>query len=275
MTNNFWRPGSALLAAVLSVAGTAQVFAAGEPDAAAAELAKNLANPLAAMISVPFQFNWDSNYGANQDGSKFLLNIQPVIPITLNAEWNLISRTILPVVSEDGVPPGTKESGVGDISESLFFSPVAPTKNGWIWGAGPVLLLPTATQDVLGAKKWGAGPTAVVLKQANGWTLGLLASHVWSFAGDADREDLSNSLLQPFLSYTTKTFTTFSMNTETTYDWKAKQWTVPINIHVAQLLKIGKLPIQFQVGARYWASSPEAGPHGWGGRFAVTLLLPK
>jgi hypothetical protein len=131
-----------------------------------ADLAKKLANPVAALISVPMQLNYDSDFGADDEGSVLRLNVQPVIPITLNDDWNLISRTILPIVDQNDVPfSGVSEFGLGDTVQSFFFSPKAPTSGGWIWGAGPVLLLPTATDEVLGSEKWGIGPTAVVLKQ--------------------------------------------------------------------------------------------------------------
>jgi hypothetical protein len=249
------------------------------PPAAAddAELAKQSQNPIAALISLPLQLNYDENIGPDERGEKWLLNVQPVIPFSIGADWNLISRTIVPLVSQQDVAPGAgTDSGVGDITQSLFFSPKKPTAGGWVWGAGPVLLLPTGSEDRLTAEKWGLGPTAVVLKQENGWTYGALANHIWSVAGDNDRHDISATFLQPFLSYTTKTFTSFTVNTESTYDWKAKEWSVPINLMVTQMLRVGNQPLTIQGGARYWADSPEgAGPKGWGFRLALTFLFPK
>ena len=153
-------------------------------------------------------------------------------------------------------------------------SPKAPTRGGSIWGLGPVFLYPSATDEVLGAEKWGLGPTAVVLKQQHGWTYGLLANHIWSVAGNSDRDAVNATFLQPFLTYTTKTFTTFGMNTESTYDWEHEQWTVPLNWFAQQLLKLGKQPIAFQLGVRYYPEQPEGGPN-WGLRFVTTLLFPK
>ncbi len=148
-----------------------------------ADLAKKLSNPVAAMISVPFQFNYDEGYGPN-DGDRLTLNIQPVIPISLNDEWNVISRTILPVIWQNDIAGDSGEqTGLGDITQSLFFSPKHPGPSGIIWGVGPAFLVPTGTDDLLGTGKWGAGPTAVVLKQMGGWTVGGLANHIWSFAG--------------------------------------------------------------------------------------------
>ena len=137
------------------------------------ELAMQLSNPVAALISVPFQFNYDQNIGSARDGKRWVLNIQPVVPLDLNAEWNLISRTILPVVWQDEVFPGAgSQSGIGDTVQSVFFSPKAPTAGGLIWGVGPVLLLPTGSNDLLTTDKWGAGPTGVVIRQQGPWTVG-------------------------------------------------------------------------------------------------------
>jgi len=167
-----------------------------------ADLAKKLNNPVASLISVPFQYNYDCCFGPSQ-GNRNTTNIQPVIPIKLNSDWNLISRTILPVDGwEPTTPGGSYTSGIGDITQSFFLSPERPTRDGIIWGVGPVFLLPTATNAALGSGKWGAGPTAVMLKQQDGWTVGILANHIWSFAGEADRSQVSNTFLQPFINYT-------------------------------------------------------------------------
>jgi hypothetical protein len=240
-----------------------------------AEIAKQLNNPIAALISVPIQFNHDRDIGMADKGERQVVNIQPVIPISLNEDWNVISRTILPVVQQRDIPPGIDESGMGDVLQSLFFSPKAPTANGWIWGAGPALLLPTASDELLGAEQWAAGPTAVILKQAHGWTYGALANHLWSYAGDEDRADVNATFLQPFLAYTTATFTTFTLNTESTYDWEAEAWSVPVNLMATQLFKIGNQPMSLQIGARYWAEAPDSAAEGWGLRLAYTLVFPR
>ena len=267
-----------LLATVLLVVacGPAMAQEGAENEAAdqAAELAKKLQNPVASLISVPLQNNWDFGIGS-KNAMRYTLNVQPVIPFSIGKEWNLITRTILPFIyAESPVAGGDDKSGLGDIIQSFFLSPKAPTSGGWIWGAGPVLLYPSATENALGSEKWGAGPTAVMLKQDSGWTYGLLANHIWSFAGKDSRADVSATFLQPFVSYTTKTYTTFGLNTESTYDWKNSQWTVPINLTVSQLLKLGNQPISLQLGWRYYAEKPDGGPD-WGLRFVVTFLFPK
>lgn len=240
----------------------------------AAELAKKLANPVAALISVPLQYNYDENFGADDKGSKSVLNIQPVIPFSIGEDWNLITRTIVPLIDQQDIPAGTDKSGMGDILQSFFFSPKAPV-GGWILAAGPVILYPTASDAMLGGEKWGAGPTALALQQTGAWTYGLLANHVESFAGQDERADISSTFIQPFLAYITKTKTTLGLNAESTYDWKNEQWSVPLNATVSQMLKVGPQILSLTVGARYWADSPDNGPEGWGARAGVTFLFPK
>jgi hypothetical protein len=241
-----------------------------------AELAKKLANPVASLISVPLQYNYDENIGPEGDGGIHRLNIQPVAPFSLTEDWNLITRTIVPLIDQQDIPAGGQgESGLGDVLASQFFSPKKPTASGWIWGAGPVELLPTASKDELGGEKWGLGPTAVLLKQMGPWTVGLLANHVWSVGGEDDRADVNATFLQPFASYITATKTTLGLNTESTYDWEAEEWAVPVNLTVSQLLKVGPQIIQVGVGARYWADSAPNGPEDWGARATLTFLFPK
>jgi hypothetical protein len=238
------------------------------------DLAKKLSNPVAALISVPIQANYDDSIGPD-DGSVWRINIQPVIPFSIGQDWNLISRTILPVIDQTDIPQnGSGESGLGDVVQSFFFSPKQPTSNGLIWGAGPALLLDTATDEALGSEKWGIGPTGVVLKQEGPWTYGLLANHIESFAGDSSRTDVSATFVQPFMSYITETKTTLGLNTESTYDWEAEQWSVPVNFTVNQLLKVGDQLLQVGGGVRYWADAPDNGPDGWGLRLQITFLYP-
>ena len=245
-----------------------------DENAKAAELAKKLSNPVASLISVPLQNNLDFGIGA-ANATRYTLNVQPVIPLSLTDDWNLIIRTIVPVISAGSpVEGGSSTTGLGDILQSYFFSPKEPTSGGFILGGGPVILYPTATDNALGAGKWCAGPTALILKQQSGWTYGALANHIWSFAGQSSRSDLSASFIQPFVSYTTGTFTTIGLNTESTYDWNNTQWTVPLNVTVGQLMKFGSLPVQFTLGGKYYAEKPAGGPD-WGLRFVVTLLFPK
>jgi len=245
-------------------------------EESAEDLAKKLSNPVAAMISVPLQYNYDGEIGPERDGTKSTINIQPVAPFTINEQWNVISRTILPIIDQHDVFPGSgNQTGIGDITQSLFFSPKKPTSNGLIWGAGPAFLIPTGSEDELSARKWAIGPTIVLLKQQGTITYGALANHLWSVAGDDDRNDISSTFLQPFLSHTTKTAWTYGINLESSYDWKAEQWSIPINLTIGKLQKVGGRPMSFTGGVRYWAESTANGPHGWGARFVVTFLFPK
>ena len=268
----------AVVGAALAFPALAQDTVTGTRGAAAVSresVAKDLANPVAALISVPFQLNYDQDIGAARGGDRWQLNIQPVLPVDLNPEWNLISRTILPVIWQDDIYKGAgSQSGIGDIVQSVFFSPKAPTDGGWIWGAGPVLLLPTGSDDLLTFDKWGAGPTGVALKQEGPWTFGLLANHIWSFGGSGD-QDVSATFAQPFVSYTTPAAWSYTLQTESTYDWENTQWAVPINGVVSKVTKLGDQLVSFGAGARYWADGPEGGPHGWGLRLVVTLLFPR
>jgi len=243
----------------------------GEGDDA--ELATKLSNPVSSLISVPFQFNWDHEIGPGRDGRRFQLNVQPVIPAQLNADWTLISRVIFPVVDQHVPFIGDgSQSGIGDITGEFFFVPSQPAPGGIIWGAGPAILIPTGT-DFISGDKWALGPTAIVLRQASGWTYGALANHLWSIGGSGS-QDISNTFFQPFLSYTTRDAWTFGLNAESSYDWKHSEWTVPINATASKLIRIGKQPLSIGVGARYYADSPATGPHGWCARLTVTLLFP-
>ena len=252
---------------VLFAAGLASSASAQEA-ADAAELAKKLNNPVANLISVPIQYNRDTS----ATSTRTTVNIQPVIPFSLNPEFNLITRTIFPIISDESHVAGVNgASGLSDVVQSFFVSPKEPTSAGWIWGAGPVLLWPTGSE--VSARKWGIGPTALLLKQENGFTYGVLANHISSYAGGGDKP-ISATFLQPFLSYTNKTSTTFGINTESTYDWKSQQWTVPLIMTVSQVLTLGGQPLSLLLGYKYFATAPTGGPD-WGLRLALTLLFPK
>lgn len=261
---------SAVIGALaLSVTGAQAQSAAGND----AELAKQLANPIAALISLPVQLNWDGRIGPDRAGDRLTLNIQPVVPFSLNQDWNLISRTIVPVIRQDDVLPGAgTQSGIGDVVQSFFFSPKKPTAGGWIWGVGPVFLLPVGA-DKFTADKWGLGPTAVALRQSGPLTYGVLANHIEGVGGSGP--DLRQSFLQPFASYTTPTLWTYGINTEATYDWKREHWSAPLNATVSKVISVGSQKLSVGGGVGYWMTSPETGPHGWRFRLTVTFLFPK
>src|SRR6059058_3173390 len=198
------------------------------------KLAKQLANPISSLISVPFQANEDFGYGPSHNGYKFTLNIQPVIPISISKDWNLILRTILPIVSQHDLfyvenlpensplqPQNRSQDGLSDTLQSFFFSPKKPGPFGLIWGLGPALLYPTGTHPLLGTGTFSIGPTFVVLKQDGPWTIGALMNQLWSVAIEEHRKSVNQMFVQPFITYTTKTHTTFTIDTESTADWNA------------------------------------------------------
>lgn len=238
------------------------------------ELARKLSNPVAAMISVPFQYNYDEAIGP-AEGHRHLLNIQPVIPASIGEDWNLISRVIVPVLAQDDVfGPSGGQSGLGDVVASFFFSPKAPTAGGVTWGIGPVFMLPTATDDLLGGEKWGAGPTAVVLKQSGPWTVGALVNHIESFAGSDTRGDVSATYFQPFLSRALGQGRTFGIGIESTYNWETEDWNVPVNLSYSKVTRWGNQLVSLAGGVRGYLETPGEGPD-WGLRFTVTLLYPR
>jgi hypothetical protein len=205
---------------------------------------------------------------------KYTGNIQPVIPFMLNKDWKLVVRTIVPLIYAEAPVKGEADhSGLGDIEQGFYLAHRKPV-GGWIMGGGLELVYPTANEDPLGAGKWSAGPSALLLRQEHGFTYGIKADHLWSYAGEDNRANVSATYLQPFVSFTTKHQTSFGLNTESTYNWEAGQWSVPLNVSVTQLLKFGKQPVSIQLGYRYYAEGPSDGPD-WGLRFSVTFLFPK
>ena len=238
-----------------------------------AELAKKLSNPISDLVSVPFQFNWEQGVGPD-DQTRFILNVQPVMPFTLNENWNMIARVIVPLVSQPALfEGGAPASGVSDILTSFFFS---PSKGGLTWGVGPVINLPSTTEPTLGTEKWSAGPTVVALKQQGPWTYGVLWNQIWSFAGNPDRSDVSQMFLQPFLAYNTESLWTITLQSEMTANWEADedQWTVPINVLMSKLSSFGPFPASYVFGFGVFAAHPEIGP-SWKVRAAVVILLPR
>ncbi len=239
-----------------------------------AEIVKKLNNPVSKLISIPLQNNIDFGAGPDGDGFQYELDAKFIFPVELTQNLKLINRIVLPFIhQEDTLIKGASQTGLGDTSASFFFAPEERQPGELVWGVGPIILLPTATDDLLGSEKWSAGPTVLLLKQnSNGFTAGLLASHAWSFAGDRDRDSVSRTTIQPFGHYSTSAHTTFSIESETTYDWTSGQWVVPVNLMVSQLVRIGKLPVSFQLGWRYYIEKPDTGPN-WGLRFSVTFVI--
>ena len=236
------------------------------------DLAKQLQNPISSLISVPFQGNFDFGVGV-ADGSRFTLNIQPVIPISICEDWNLIARVILPFISQSDIAGNSNsQTGLGDAVISGFLSPKAPTSGGFIWGVGPVLLVPTATDDLLGTEKFGIGPTAVALKQSGSITFGALVNHIWSVAGSDDRADVNATFVQPFLAKNFKGGYALTMNTEITQNWDFDATTGYLHLIGSKVTSIGKQMTQFFVGPRIPYGNGNSAD--WGLRAGLVLLFP-
>lgn len=268
---------SKLLSCVLPLAaGVAASALAQEGDAA--KLAKAAQNPIADMISIPFQYNANFDVGPSED-TQHLLNIQPVVPFHLNADWNLITRTIVPLLSQPAMAPGMdRENGVGDIQLSLFLSPAK--SQGFIWGAGMVAQFDTASDDVLGQGRWGLGPTAVALRIDGPWVYGALINNVWSVDDNDDRLDVNQMLIQPFVNYNFPQhpgrYLTFAP--VITANWEVDSdntWTVPLGLGIGQILKAGKLPLNVQASAYHNVEKPDLVGADWQLRLQVQVLLPK
>lgn len=255
--------------------GTADGDGIIEPgENATEELAKAAQNPVASMISLPFQNNTNFNFGP-QKKTQNVLNIQPVWPFELNDKWNLITRTILPVISQPEIIPGTKRTfGLGDTTFTAFFSPKDSGK--WIWGVGPAIVLPTATDKALGSDKWAAGPSVVGLTMPGRWVIGSLISNVWSFAGAGDR-DINSFLWQYFINYNMPNGWYLTSSPIITANWEASsgnKWTVPVGGGVGRIFRIGKQPINASVQAFYNVEKPDFGAD-WQLRATLQFMFPK
>jgi hypothetical protein len=263
-----------LLTGVTSVQGQ-------EQKSGGDDLAAKTQNPVGAMYSLPFKFSFD--YGA-ENGEASFLNIQPVLPQTIG-EWNLIHRIILPLIDTPGMVTGTPgipnpiqgdgATGLGDTNYSVYLSPAEPGKV--IWGVGPSLMMDTATDDQLGSGKWSVGPTAVVLVQPKPWTLGLLGRQLWSFAGDSERNKVSQMLLEPFINYNLEGGWYLITDTIITANWEANssnRWTVPLGGGLGKMFAIGSQKMNTKLETYYNIEKPDGAPD-WSFSWTLQFLFPR
>jgi hypothetical protein len=238
------------------------------------DLAKASQNPVADMISVPFQNNFNFNQGS-PGGTQYILNVQPVVPFSLNENWNLVTRTIIPTITTP-LPFGERVTGIGDLNPTFFLSPVKPT-DGLIWGAGPVFVLPTATNELTGQGKWSVGPSFVAVKIAGPWVIGALINNVWSVAGNSARESVNQMTLQPFLNYNFSGGWYLTSSPIVTADWKQsgdERWVVPVGGGFGRVFKLGDQAINASLAGYYNVIRPDNSAD-WQLRFQVQLLFPK
>jgi hypothetical protein len=245
-----------------------------KPKETDADLAKKLANPIASLISVPFQNNTDVGIGKFK-GSRNTLNFQPVLPISLSPKLNMITRMVLPIITQHNISGiGSKESGLSDATISALFSP-AVAKNGLTWGVGPILLVPTATSKLLGTEKLGIGPTAIILKQQNGWTYGALINQIWSITGSSTRANVSQMFIQPFFVYNWASGAGLGGNIEITQNWEGKTTAVFFNPTISGITKLGNQRVQLAVGPRLPVSMPDDSKPDFGIRAVMNFVFPK
>jgi hypothetical protein len=262
---------------VAALAATLVTSMHARAEMSAEELAKLAQNPVGNLISLPFQNNTNLNFGPEK-GTQNILNIQPVIPISVSNDWNIITRTIVPVIWNPSLGPGIdSKDGVGDTVFTAFLSPANP--GHWIWGAGPVVQIPTNSSSELGNRNWGLGPSVVVLHLDHGspWVYGVLVNNIWSLTSDKQGGSYNNGLIQPFVNYNFEGGLYLTSAPILTVDWKAEssqQWTVPIGGGVGKIFHLGKLPVNTQLSAYYNVVKPDFGAN-WQIRAQVQLMFPK
>jgi hypothetical protein len=256
------------LAAIITqapVAGADELF----------DLAKKVANPLADLATAPVLYNWDGRLGTDEQGTSNYVRLQPVLPLHLDPDWNLITRLFMPIVEQQDVSPGSgTDVGVTGTNLSFFLSPRAPVQNGITMGLGPVIGGP-ASDSALGSQRWTLGPTAAIVWQPQGgWTLGFLTRQLWSVGGEPADPVVNEIYLQPFASFTTPDSWTIGLNSEASYYWSDDQSSVPLNLTLTKLIRLGGAALSIGPGVRYWVENPAADAHGWGLRFETTLVFP-
>lgn len=282
--------------AILLVAAAAGVSASAEPSAppkAAAgepsltDINKQLTNPVSDLWSITLQQNnyrvdvgpgigerWNSN-----------LNFQPVLPVALTDEWNLITRPVITLVNSVPHPdPGSipldddRTTNFGDIVVLELVSPSAKLVGGWLLGAGPTFIFPSAGSRWTGQGKWQAGPSAIAGYLSEKWIAGLFVQQWFSFAGNDHRSGVSQMNLQPFASYFLPDGWSIGYSGNVLANWKEDGddvWTVPVGVAVAKVLKLGKLPVRVSLGGQFMPIRPDVFGQKWNLQVVVAPVLPK
>jgi hypothetical protein len=263
--------GLFLGACILSLCPVVQPVSAQETS----EVAKQAQNPIASLISVPIENDFNPQTGINKKDS-YVLEMKPVVPFNLSNNWNLVTRTVIPVIQVPDLAPGVNgTSGVGDVQLSLFLSPAKA--GAVIWGAGPVVSFPTASQEILGTKKLSVGPTVVVLRSQGHWLFGTLVQNLFSVAGPSGRPSVNQMLLQPFANYNLKHGWYLTSSPVITANWEVnpnQRWVVPVGGGVGKIVHFGKLPVNMYTQFFRNVERPDGTTH-WSARFQAQLLFPR
>jgi hypothetical protein len=275
--SKYSRSALAVVVFILSLTGGMAGGQQNQPPAANSteDLQKATQNPVASLISVPIQDNINLGVGP-YDRTQNVLNVQPVVPTKLNDQWNLIIRVIQPFVWQPYPTQTTGgEFGLGDMNPTFFLSPGKPGKI--IWGVGPAIVIPTATNQILGQGKLSLGPSVVALAQPGHWTVGALVNNVWSVAGSGGRPVVNQMLLQYFINYNMQKGWYLTSSPILTANWRASSgniWTVPFGGGVGRIMKLGMQPVN--ITAQFYGNAVyPSGASSWEVRAQIAFLFPK
>ena len=270
----------AILLACLQTAGAAPPQEPGDlsPEALKQNedlLLQKLANPLAALASLKLDLDFDYHIGPLEEGHRTSLLIQPTLPLHLGDQWNLVSRSVLPLIYQEDIFPGaSNQTGIGDLTEVVYIAAVQPGRRSWIWGAGPIVRIPTGSEDLTTAKKWCVGPSVAAVRQLEDFTYGLIAAQLWSVGGSGQRPDVKVGSFEAFVTYRAEGLWNLSLHVPCTYDFITHEWIIPVALRVEKLVSFQKNPVTISFGLHYWADSPDSGPHDLAFEFGLTVVFP-